>query len=59
LGVRLGKRLDDAAFHKLMESVSGWNEWEDGRKVAAMRTLSDELKSDFSKPFTHSFTEEH
>lgn len=51
LGVRLAKRMDESAFHRIMQSVDGWNDWEDGRREAEVARLSDALKADFEKRY--------
>ncbi|MDQ6948302.1 MAG: hypothetical protein M3256_19075 [Actinomycetota bacterium] len=55
LGVRLARRMDEGAFREMMQKVRGWDEWEDGRRAAAVAELSDRLKGDFSRQYLTQF----
>jgi hypothetical protein len=49
LGIRMARRMDENAFHELMSTVKGFEDWDVGRRVAAIQTLADRLKGDFEK----------
>lgn len=51
LGIRMAKRMDEKAFHDLMDTVKGFANWDGGRKVAEIQSLSDRLKGDFQKRY--------
>lgn len=52
LGMQLSKRVSDESFHKLMRSVREAEGLEDGRRLAVMAGLADQLKSDLDKRYT-------
>ncbi len=52
LGMQLSKRMSDDSFHKMMKSVREAEGLEDGRRLAVMANLADQLKSDLDKRYT-------
>lgn len=52
LGIRMARRMDDSAFHNLLGMVDDWDEWEDGRRIAVIAKLSDQLIADFRKRYS-------
>jgi len=55
LGMQLSKRVSDDSFHSLMKSVREAEGLEDGRRLAVMVNLADQLKSDLNKRYTREF----
>ncbi|MEU7820162.1 hypothetical protein [Catellatospora sp. NPDC049133] len=55
LGIRLSKRMDEDAFHKIMQDVKDADEMDESRRSAAMARISDALKGDFHKQYMISF----
>lgn len=51
LGIKLARRLDPKAFELVLEKVREAEELDDGRKAAAISTIVDKLKSDFSRDY--------
>lgn len=51
LGLRLARRIDAGAMHKFMGRVREAMEFEPARRQAAIRRLSDELKSEMNKEY--------
>lgn len=51
LGVRLAKRMDAKAFHSVMEKVDEASQLDDDRRGAAIASIVDKLKGDFSRDF--------
>jgi hypothetical protein len=51
LGIQLSKRMDEDAFHKIMEGVREAESMEEGRRLAAMAEYADRLKGDFAKRY--------
>ncbi|MGK5443245.1 hypothetical protein ACSNN7_15720 [Micromonospora sp. URMC 105] len=51
LGIHLSRRLDEAAFHRLMEDVQKAELMDEARRSAAMAGLADKLKSDLNKKY--------
>jgi hypothetical protein len=51
LGIKLARRMDQAAFHKIMEKVAAAEAMDDARRTAAIARISDELKSDFNRQY--------
>lgn len=55
LGVRLARRMDEGAFHKLLENVREADNLDEGRKLAVISQLSDKLKADFTRQYVQEF----
>ncbi|MFD3685758.1 hypothetical protein ACFWTE_13195 [Nocardiopsis sp. NPDC058631] len=55
LGVQLSKRMPAAAFHEMMGKVKAAENLTEGRRIAVMSRLADELKSDFDKRYDREF----
>lgn len=51
LGIRLSRRMNESAFHSLMEKVRQVEDWDDARRAAAIAGIVDKLKSDFHKRY--------
>jgi hypothetical protein len=51
LGIHPSRRLDEGAFHRLMEDVQKAEMMDDARRGVAMATLADRLKSDLNKKY--------
>lgn len=51
LGIRLAKRLDEGAFHAVMDKVDEAGELDDARRSTAIAGIVDKLKSDFTKTY--------
>lgn len=51
LGIRLAKRMDEPAFHALIQSVNNAQALEPARRAAAMATMADTLKGDFRRNY--------
>jgi hypothetical protein len=51
LGIRMARRMDESRFRGLLLQLKGWDDWEEGRRVAAIGKLSDQLKADFQKEY--------
>jgi hypothetical protein len=51
LGIRMARRMDEAAFHGLLGMVKDWDVWEEGRRIAVIAKLSDQLIADFRKRY--------
>lgn len=56
LGVRLGSRMDEEVFETLMKSVDEVSELEEGRRLAKIAQMTDELKSDFWRRYGTNFS---
>lgn len=55
LGIRLGRRMDEAVFHSLMEGVDEATQLEDGRRLAQIAAMTNSLKSDFWRTYGITF----
>jgi hypothetical protein len=51
LGVQLSRRMDEKAFHRIMDEVKDAEDYEEGRRLAIMATCADKLKSDFERRY--------
>lgn len=51
LGVRLAKRMDVQAFHKVMDKVSEASELDDERRSTAIARIVNQLKGDFVREY--------
>jgi len=51
LGIQLGRRLPEEAFHRLMEQVRDAEQLEEGSRQAKVAQLADQLKSDFRRQY--------
>ncbi|SKA80793.1 hypothetical protein SAMN06295879_0243 [Agreia bicolorata] len=51
LGIRLAKRMDEKAFHAVMEKVEDASQMDDDRRGAAIAGIVDRLKGDFSQEY--------
>lgn len=51
IGLQMGHRMREDAFHLTLESVKEWQRLEPGRVVALTGALSDRLKDDQFKKF--------
>ena len=58
LGVQLGRRMDEDAFHKLMGEAREAARLEGGRRQAEIARIIDELKSDFGRSYAVAFQAE-
>jgi hypothetical protein len=58
LGIRLARRMDEKAFHELMDGMKGFEGWDEGRKVAGLHDLADRLKADFDKKYAVSLRQQ-
>jgi hypothetical protein len=57
LGVKLSRRMDENAFHALMDKVREADEVDEGRKKAQIADNADKLKGDFLKDYYRRFTD--
>jgi hypothetical protein len=53
LGIRLARRVSSEELTKVLERLKEAEQLEPGRRQAAIATLSDELKGDFLRAYTH------
>ncbi|TIH32258.1 hypothetical protein [Subtercola vilae] len=51
LGVQLSRRMDEKAFHKIMDEVKAAEGFEEGRRLAVMASCADKLKGDFERRY--------
>jgi hypothetical protein len=51
LGITLAKRMSDDTFKEIMDQVRDAAELSDGRRLAAIATLSDRLKGELYKQY--------
>lgn len=51
LGIRLAKRMDEKAFHSIMEKVDDAAQLDEDRRGIAIASIVDKLKGDFSKDY--------
>ena len=51
LGIRLAKRMDESAFHSLMERVDKATQLDEHRRSAAIAGIVDSLKGNFSRDY--------
>jgi hypothetical protein len=56
LGIKLARRMDEGAFHKIMQRVAEAESLDDARRAAKIASLSDRLKSDFRKQYATTFS---
>lgn len=59
LGLRLSKRMDEEAFCDLMKKVTEAGELEPSRRLSAISSYSDRLKSDFRRQYATSMESSH
>jgi hypothetical protein len=52
LGIQLAKRMDETAFHSVMDKVDEAGQMDDARRASAMATISDKLKGDFTRNYS-------
>ena len=52
-GIQLGHRLKGETFHKVIDQVKEWKDYESGRRAALMSKMSDDLKTDRLKRYQH------
>lgn len=57
LGIRLARRMDESAFEKVMEKVDDANLLDDDRRGAAIASIVDKLKGDFSRDYMSDLAE--
>lgn len=51
LGIKLAKRLDESAFHGVMDKVDEAAQLDDARRSTAIATIVDKLKGDFARSY--------
>jgi hypothetical protein len=59
LGIRLSRRMNEDAFHKIMDKVAEAKGLEYARRAAAIAHLSDKLKGCFNKQYATQFRDVH
>lgn len=57
LGIRLARRMDESAFEKVMEKVDEASSLDDDRRGAAIASIVDKLKGDFSRDYMSDFAQ--
>lgn len=51
LGIQLSKRMDEAAFHGILQQVREAEQFDDARRAAVMAECVDKLKTDFDRRY--------
>lgn len=57
LGIRLARRMDESAFAKVMEKVDEASALDDDRRGAAIASIVDKLKGDFSREYMSDYAQ--
>ncbi|MBL8522998.1 MAG: hypothetical protein JNN20_04860 [Betaproteobacteria bacterium] len=56
LGLQMGHRMRDEAYHQVLEKVTEFHTLEHGRRTAKMQQLSDNLKADSRRIYNNNFS---
>jgi hypothetical protein len=55
LGIRLSRRMSEDAYYAIIEKVRIAEDWDEGRRTAAIASVADRLKADFDKRYETQF----